>query len=92
MSRSRKKHFYFKVGDNSWKKIYNRKLRRTMSNEDLPQYGRYRKKNNSYDIIDYRSDCSWKEFKKWGWNWQERRPFKDEQERWAGWKRSFGTK
>lgn len=54
MSRSYKKHAYIPVGDKSWKKIYNRKLRRTNKyNYDIPNnIGLYKRENNSWNIVD----------------------------------------
>lgn len=56
------------AGDKSFKKIFNRKLRRNESPENTYQYGGYKKLNNAWDIADYHYTFSWNDFKKWHCN------------------------
>lgn len=53
MSRSYKKHPYFlMIGDKSFKKIYNRRIRRTHLVDDIDSGGSYKKFNDSWNICD----------------------------------------
>lgn len=54
MSRSRKKHPLYKIGDKSLKKLYNRRFRRRKE-LDYPSGNAYRKdkNNNSWEICDW---------------------------------------
>lgn len=88
MSRSFKKHPYEKIGDSSYKEIYNRKLRRSSRTQDIPSGKAYKKYNDSYNIRDYVCDCSWEEFKTW-WGYSQ---FESEKEAYAYWKRHYGSK
>lgn len=54
MSRSYRHHYIFKTaGDKSFKKIFNRRLRRSSKCENIPDGNAYRKYNNSWEIADY---------------------------------------
>lgn len=88
MSRSYKHHPYFKcAGDTSYKKLFNRWLRRTTDIDDIPDGNAYKKKYCSWFIADYIFDGSWEEFKQWAYNED-----KSEEELWAEWKRLYGSK
>lgn len=84
------------VYDKSFKKIFNRRLRRIMKHkddyEDLPQYGKYRKLNDSWDIVDMRIGTSWEEFKKWNWDDNPGKFFPTERAAKNHWKRYFRSK
>lgn len=88
MSHSYKKHNIYKIaGDTSYKKIFNRRLRRSDRCKDIPNGAAYKKYNNSWDIADYVYSTSWEYF---------RDSYRDsdisEKELWAIWKRIYGTK
>lgn len=89
MSRSYRRSEIIKyAGDTSWKKIFNRKLRRKYKNDlDFPNYNAYRKTNESWDIADVRSLVSFEDYKDW---------YKDsgmtEEEMYAEWKREYKSK
>lgn len=77
--------------DKSWKKLYNRRLRRAFKNDlDFPNGNHYRKLNESWNIVDFRCDVSWEDFRKW--NWVRERYFDSEEEAYAHWKRCYGSK
>lgn len=65
MSRSWKKNKWSKVGDPSFKKIFNRKIRRNSKYMDLPSGNAYRKVNDSWDICDYRFRHEKKDLENW---------------------------
>lgn len=66
MSRSYKKHPIIKyAGCKDYKKIYNRKLRRTTNIDDIPNGNAYKKMNESWNINDITSWCSWEACKRW---------------------------
>lgn len=93
MSRSYKKHKWFKcAGDTSWKKIYNRRIRRGNKQKytDIPNGNAYKKINNPWNIADYRFDGSWESFKEW--NWVREQYFDNEEEAYNHWKRCYGSK
>lgn len=89
MSRSYRRSEIIKyAGDTSWKKIFNRKLRRKYKNDlDFPNYNAYRKMNESWSIADVRSLVSFEDYKDW---------YKDsgmtEEEMYAEWKREYKSK
>ena len=88
MSRSYKHHPYFKcAGDTSYKKLFNRWLRRTKGIEEIPDGNAYRKIYCSWEIADFIFNGSWEEFKQWSYNED-----KSEEELWAEWKRLYGSK
>lgn len=63
MSRSYKKGFQC-AGDKEFKKIYNRKLRRSqIDNELLPQGGSFKKMNQPWEISDYKGSITWEEYR-----------------------------
>lgn len=64
MSRSFKKHPGFQIcGDKSFKKIFNRRIRRAKKLDDIPNGGAYKKLNDSYEIADYKEiGPKWEEF------------------------------
>lgn len=68
MSRSYR-HGFQCAGDKDFKKIFNRKLRRSQikNTDNLPQYSDYKKMNCPWEIADYRGSISWEEFKNWYW-------------------------
>lgn len=64
MSRSYKKHPIFTDNSDagekkSWKKIFNKKLRRSSKYIDIPDGGYYKKCNESYYICDFKSVPDW---------------------------------
>lgn len=64
MSRSYKKNHIIKyAGDKEYKKLFNRKLRRVTSLDEIPNGKAYKKMNESWDIDDIRSYCSWEDYK-----------------------------
>lgn len=65
MSRSYQHHPHAIVGDKSFKKIYNRRFRRTQKDTDFPQYNAYKRFSNSYDIVDYKWRTSFEDFQEW---------------------------
>lgn len=79
MSRSYMKHPHKKAGkDSSYKKIFNRMLRRNFNPEKEDSFyffknNNYKKKKNSYLINDFIASTSWKDFQEWEWvqrtNW-----------------------
>lgn len=89
MSHSYRHSNYIKCcGDRSYKKIFNRRLRRSSkySNPDfIPTGNVYKKLNKSYDLADYRFDSSWEEFRKWNQD-------EPEEETFARWKRLYKSK
>lgn len=88
MSRSYKKHKWFKCeNDSTWKKIFNRRLRRSNKCKNIPQGSGYKKINCSDKICYYKIECSWANFKKRNFNY-----FKNEEEMYAYWKKYFGSK
>lgn len=90
MSRSYRHSNYVKCcGDKSYKKVFNRRLRRSSkysSPDSIPAGNAYRKLNESYDIVDYRFDSSWEEFRKWN------TVDGSEEEAYAKWKRTYKSK
>lgn len=91
MSRSYKKYNWAKCGgDSSYKKIYNRRIRRALKNEDISSGSYYKKLNNSYNIVDYAFDASWEAFREW--NWVKDKFFESEEEAYKHWKRYYGSK
>lgn len=71
MTRSYKKHgFVHGAGhDGSWKKIFNRRLRRNDKFNDIPDGGAYKKLNCSWSISDWPCIApSFEEFKKYPMN------------------------
>lgn len=88
MSRSYKKHNIIKcAGDTSFKKIYNRKLRRTTKLDEIPNGKAYKRMNESWEIYDFISRCSWEDFKSWNWTQDM-----TQEEAWKEWKRHFYSK
>lgn len=88
MSRSYKKHPWFQLaGDKSWKKTFNRRIRRNNLTDNIDDGNSYKKLNDSWDICDWRAYYSWDEFKKWELDY-----FKNEKEAYAHWKKHFGSK
>lgn len=65
MSRSYRRSEIIKyAGDTSWKKIFNRKLRRKYKNDlDFPNYNAYRKMNESWSIADVRTLITFEDYK-----------------------------
>lgn len=82
MSRSYRKGFQC-CGDKEFKKIYNRRNRRTDILDDIDHRpSSYKKLNCPWNISDYRSDISWEQWKEWN------SPYYDsEEELWASWQR-----
>lgn len=86
MSRSYRHNYIFKIaGDKSMKKVFNRRLRRKHNHlwENIPNGGKYKRYNNSWNIADYiyRYD-NFEDF------WQHHKDFIDYEEakkRWAKW-------
>lgn len=99
MSRSYKKGFQC-AGDKSFKKIFNRRLRRSQKCQDIPSGSAYKKYNCSYDIADDRGSVSWESFKSWpgvyneeeGWDPWHRGYFHDEKTARGYWKRLYASK
>lgn len=88
MSRSYRHSAWMKcAGDPSYKKLFNRKLRRCNDYKDIPNGNAYRKMNNSWDIADYRFDCSWEDFQRWYWTEEM-----SKEEAKAEWKRKYWSK
>lgn len=90
MSRSHKKHYWFKcAGDTSMKKQFNRVMRRSSKKKykNIPDGAAYKKLNCSWDIADYIFSCSWREYKKYYWDENL-----SEKENWACWKKIYGSK
>lgn len=89
MSRSYRRSEIIKyAGDTSWKKIFNRKLRRKYKNDlDFPNYNAYRKKNESWSIADVRTLITFEDYKDL---------YEDsgmtEEEMYAEWKREYKSK
>ena len=89
MSRSYRRSEIIKyAGDTSWKKIFNRKLRRKYKKDlDFPNYNAYRKMNESWSIADVRTLITFEDYKDW---------YKDsgmtEEEMYAEWKREYKSK
>lgn len=89
MSRSYRRSEIIKyAGDTSWKKIFNRKLRRKYKNDlDFPNYNAYRKMNESWSIADVRTLITFEDYKDL---------YKDtgmtEEEMYAEWKREYKSK
>lgn len=87
MSRSYKHTPIFKcAGDTSYKKLFNRWLRRTKDIDEIPDGKAYKKMYCSWEIADYTFSCSWEQFKEWA------DEDKSEEELWAEWKRLYGSK
>lgn len=66
MSRSYKKHPIIKyAGCKDYKKLYNRRLRRSnkIGLEDIPNGNAYKKMNESWNINDIVDGCTWPEYK-----------------------------
>lgn len=65
MGKTYRKAGFIKIGDPSFKKLFNRKLRRTTKEdvESVPSGGAYRKMNDSWDICDAKWGVSWEEFR-----------------------------
>lgn len=88
MSRSYKKHPYFQLaGDKSFKKIFNRRIRRNKLTDDINSGSSYKKLNDSWDICDWRTYYSWNMFKKSNIQF-----FDTEEECYSHWKKHFGSK
>lgn len=88
MSRSYRHSPWMKcAGDTEYKKIFNRKLRRCDDCQDIPDGNAYKKMNNSWDIADYRFNCSWEVFRDWYWT-----EGMSEEEAKAEWKRKYWGK
>lgn len=89
MSRSYRRSEIIKyAGDTSWKKIFNRKLRRKYKNDlDFPNYNAYRKMNESWSIADVRTLITFEDYKDL---------YEDsgmtEEEMYAEWKREYKSK
>ena len=95
MSRSYKKHPWWKCCPGSYtKKMANRRLRRYLNNDpnvDWPQKGNlHRKYTESWEINDYIFDGSWERFKEW--NWVREQYFDSEQEAYNHWKKYYRSK
>jgi len=98
MSRSYREGFQG-AGDKTWKKIFNRRIRRSEKCNDIPSGAAYKKYNASYAIADYRMSCTWDEFKSWswvqnkeGWDPEGYGKFHNEEEAHAYWKKHFASK
>lgn len=67
MSRSYKKVGYCKCERfcKKGKQFANRRLRRKGINYEIPNGKSYKKLNESWDICDYRSSMTWKEWQEW---------------------------
>ncbi len=100
MSRSYRKGYQC-AGNKDFKKIFNRRLRRSQKCQDIPNGAAYKRFNCSYDISDYRgSAITWENFKTWpgvyddidGWDPWNRGFFHDEKTAYGYWKRHFIAK
>lgn len=90
MSRSYKKHPWEQWGGcKDYKKLFNRRLRRSEQCKDIPNGKAYKKLNESWNIADYKTNCSFEEFLNWRW---VEGAFKDENEAYAAWKKEYGSK
>lgn len=87
-------------GDKTFKKIFNRRLRRSQKCADIPNGAAYKRYNNSWNIADYRGLTTWEDFKTWswvfnktdGWNPKGLADFNDEKGAYAHWKRHYASK
>lgn len=71
--------------DKSYKKIYNRRLRRSGKYKDpesIPSGSAYKKLNEPWNIVDLKIDTTWETYKKWN----------QEENAYAIWKRVFKSK
>lgn len=65
MSRSYKKAPRLGVIENkSYKKIFNRRIRRAHLTDTINNGGSYKKLNERYNLCDYEEFCSWDEFQR----------------------------
>lgn len=86
MSRSYRKHPIMKyAGNKDYKKRFNRKLRRTAGIEDIPDGNAYKKMNESWDINDIVSRCSWEEYKEYINSYNPREDEEELYRRWYKW-------
>lgn len=86
MSRSYKKHPVIKyAGCKDFKKLYNRRLRRSnkIGIEDIPNGGAYKKFNESWNINDIEEMCTWEEYQFW---------YADEEESYRWWYKTYKAK
>lgn len=70
MTRS-KKHYplcHCAGHDNAFKKIYNRRIRRAMKNQDVADGSYYKKLNCSWEISDWPNRCTWEQYKNAPWH------------------------
>lgn len=71
MGKSYKKHGFIHAAghDGSWKKIFNRRLRRSNKIKDIPNGNAYKKLNCSWNISDWPCIApSFEEFRSWECN------------------------
>ena len=91
MSKSYRKHPFFKVTNPGAKKYANKRMRQALKQAESLVFtdGRnYRKYTNPYDICDQRFDCSFEEFLKW----YSEDAFDSPQEALAEWERMWHSK
>jgi len=65
MSKSYKKYPGFRVNDQTFKKMANRKVRNT---KDIPSGGAYKKNGMTWDVCDQRGRCTFKEWMDGVWS------------------------
>ena len=91
MSRSYRKHPFFKcAGDTRNKKLFNRRIRRSNKLKDIPNGGAYRKYNPTWDLYDFRMNCTWPKFREW--NWVREKYYDSEEEAFNHWKKYYRSK
>ena len=87
MSRSFKKNVWVKDKNKGMKRLANKRVRQAMKKDKVDCGSHYKKHFNSYDISDFKFDCSFEEFLKWHWTRDM-----DIQESLAEWERMFRSK
>lgn len=100
MSRSYRKGIQC-CGDKVFKKIFNRRLRRSQKCEDIPSGSAYKKFNQTWLIADDRFSVTWEDFKTWPWVYNKKKDkwdphnygnFHDEKGAYGYWKRHYFSK
>ena len=95
MSRSYKKHPVIKyAGNKDYKKLFNRRLRRTAGIDDIPNGNAYKKMNESWEINDICSRCDWPQYRDIDWYWDNFYGFprKTEEELYRDWYKCYKGK
>ena len=87
MSRSFRKNVWIKDKNKGMKRIANKRVRQAMKKGEVASGSHYKKHFDSYDISDWKFDCSFEEFLKWWWTTDM-----DKETALATWERMYRSK